>query len=211
MKWEEFLKIIGDEPVFTSAILMVGNVSVRNARRQLSRWVRSGKVIQFRRGLYALARPYRKIDPHPFLAANAMKNASYVSLQSALAYYGLIPEYTPVVTSVTTGRPERIETALGVFFYSHVKKGWFSGYNKTEVAPGQEVFIAGPEKSLLDLVYLTPRADRAEYLSELRLQNLDRLDMKLMADTARASGSPKLIRAAAHIRDLSGEAEYEEL
>lgn len=209
MKWGEFLQIVADEPVFTTAILMAGNVSMGNVRHQLSRWVRAGKIVLLRRGLYALAKPYRKIDPHPFLMANAMKNASYVSLQSALAYYGLIPEYTPVVTSTTTGRPEHVETALGVFSFSHVKKVWFTGYSRVEVAPGQSVFLACPEKSLLDLIYLTPQADRMEYLYELRLQNLDRLDMKVLTDMARSSGRPKLIRAAERIGSLTDEEEYE--
>jgi len=199
MKWGQFYRLVADQPVFSSAILLAGDISAGDVRRQLSRWVRTGKVIPLRRGLYTLASPYRKIDPHLFLVANAMKAASYVSLQSALAYYGLIPEYTPVVTSVTTGRPERIETALGTFSFFHVRKTWFTGYKRVEVKGGQWVFLAGPEKSLLDLVYLTARADGREYLRELRLQNLDRLDGKELARLARESGSPKLIRAAERI------------
>ena len=211
MKWGEFLRIVSGEPVFTSTVLMAGNVSAEDIRRQLARWVRAGKIVPLRRGLYSLAPPYRKTDPHPFLVANAMKSASYVSLQSALAFYGLIPEYTPVVTSVTTGRPEHIETGLGAFSFSHVKKSWFTGYRRVEVAPGQPVFLATPEKSLLDLVYLTPQADRMEYLRELRLQNLEQLDIQALMDIARSSGRPKLIRAAIRIRKLADEDQYEEL
>jgi len=210
MKWSEFLKIIGDEPVFTSALLATGNIPVRGLRLQLSRWVKAGKIISLRRGLYILAPPYLKSTPHPFLVANAMKPASYVSLQSSLAYYELIPEYTPVVTSVTTGRSEQIETAAGMFSFSHIKKTWFTGYRRVEVVPGQSVFLAGPEKSLLDLVYLTPRADSAEYLHELRLQNLDRLDPRTLLDHARASGRPKLNRAARRIIEMVAEEDYRE-
>ena len=211
MKLVDFLKIVANEPVFTPAILMAGDVSVVDTRRQLSRWIKAGRIVPLRRGLYTLAVPYRKIDPHPFLMANAMKTASYVSMQSALAHYELIPEYTPVVTSVTTGRPERIKTDMGTFFFSHVKKPWFTGYRQVEVAPGQQVFLASPEKSLLDLVYLTPQAESREYLRELRIQNLDRLNMRNLMDTAQASGSLKLIRAAERIRNLADEEEYEEL
>ncbi|MDP8214381.1 MAG: hypothetical protein RAO92_01450 [Candidatus Euphemobacter frigidus] len=213
MKWEELLKIVADEPVFTSAFLMTGGISVRDLRLQLSRWVRASRIVQLRRGLYILAPPYRKIDPHPFLLANALKSASYVSLQSALAHYGMIPEYTPVVTSVTTGRPERIQTALSLFAFSHVKKSWFTGYRRVEVTPGQPAFLASPEKCLLDLVYLTPRADSMEYLRELRLQNLDRLEMLELFRIARVSGRPKLIRAVERIGSLAAEEEgdYEEL
>ena len=43
-----------------------------------------------------MAEPYRKIKPEPFCIANSLKSASYVSLQSALAWYGLIPEFADV-------------------------------------------------------------------------------------------------------------------
>jgi len=48
---------------------------------------------------------YYKVKPHPFVVANRMVRGSYVSCQSALAHYGLIPEHVPVVTSITTARP----------------------------------------------------------------------------------------------------------
>ena len=57
----------------------------------------SGHLLQIRKGLYMLSDTYRKKTPHPFLVANMIKRASYVSLQSALAYYDLIPEYVPNV------------------------------------------------------------------------------------------------------------------
>ncbi len=79
--------------------------------------------------------------------------------------------------------------------------------------PGQSAFLANPEKCLLDLVYLTPGGDRKEYLRELRLQNLDRLDLQELEQIASASGRPKLIRAAEHIESLAieEEKEYREL
>lgn len=160
-----------------------------------------------------LAPPYRKVEPHPFLLANAMKSASYVSLQSALAHYGMIPEYTPVTTSVTTGRPEDISTAAGTFYFSNIKKSWFSGYRQIEVMPGQSAFLANPEKCLLDLVYLTPGGDKMDYLRGLRLQNLDQINLGELSRIAVVSERPKLIRAAEHIERLTAEEkeEYQEL
>jgi hypothetical protein len=58
-----------------------------------------------------------------------MRKASYVSLQSALAYHGAIPEHVPMTTSVTTRRPERLQTPIGPFLYRHVKRSFFFGYN----------------------------------------------------------------------------------
>src|SRR3972149_543274 len=108
MGWRDFLRIVGEEPVFTSALLLAGDVSPATIHLQLSRWAKAGKVIPLRRGVYVPAEPYRKVSANPFSPANRIKGGSYVSLQSALAYYGIIPEYVPVNTSVTTGRPGNV-------------------------------------------------------------------------------------------------------
>ena len=117
-----------DEPVFETGFLLAGEVDPADVRRQLSRWVKGGRLLQLRRGLYALAPPYRKVTPHPFVVANRLVRGSYVSLQSALAYHGLIPEHVPVTTSMTTGRPQRRENPLGSFEYHHVRKDLLTGY-----------------------------------------------------------------------------------
>lgn len=196
---------MADEPVFRAGFLAGGGESLSALRLQLSRWVKAGKLIQLTRGLYTLAEPYRKRAPHPFVLANAMKKASYVSLQSALAYFGMIPEHVPTVTSVTTQRPARVETPLGRFLFRHIKKDWFSGYTQVDLGSGQKAFVATPEKALLDLVYLTPGADNYEFLAELRVQNLAALDRDALVRLARTSRSPKLQRAARLLERLMKE------
>jgi predicted transcriptional regulator of viral defense system len=202
MKWEELLKQVADEPVFRAGFLAGRGESLPALRLQLSRWVKAGKLIQLAKGLYTLAEPYRKRAAHPFLLANAMKKASYVSLQSALAYFGMIPEHVPTVTSVTTQRPARVDTPLGRFLFRHIKRNWFSGYSQVDLGAGQKAFIAAPEKALLDLVYLTPAADNYEFLVELRLQNLAALDRDVLVKLARTSKSPKLRRAVGFLEKI---------
>jgi len=202
MKWRDLLQTVGTEPLFNSGVLLTGRHDAADVRRQLSRWVRDGRLIQIRRGLYALAPPYARARPHPFLVANSARSASYVSLQSALAYHGLIPESVPVVTSVTTGRPGAQSNPLAELVYKHVKPAWFHGYRQIEIVSGQHAFVATPEKALLDLIYLVPSADTSEYLNELRLHNLDQLDDRLLLETCRTSRSPKLLRAAEIVLDI---------
>ncbi|GFP26642.1 hypothetical protein HKBW3S43_00353 [Candidatus Hakubella thermalkaliphila] len=177
MEFTRLVEIVGDEPVFEASLLLAGNVNPGDVRRQLSRWTAGGRLYQLRRGLYALAPPFQKVKPHPFLIANRMVRNSYVSCQSALAFYGLIPEYVPVITSVTTARPARWETPFGVFEFRHIKTDLLRGYRLSEVSAGQQAFVATPEKALLDLVYLHPGGDSPEYLRELRLQNVERLNL----------------------------------
>jgi len=165
-------------------------------RLQLSRWVKTGRLLQLRRGLYALAPTWRKLEPHPFLIANQLQRGSYVSLQSALAFYGVIPEHVPTVTSVGPGRPETVRTPLGAFQFNHLAQTLLFGYSRLEIAPRQFAFVASPEKALLDLVHLTPSADSAEYLQELRLQNPAAISLATLDGLAQRSRKPKLTRAA---------------
>lgn len=211
MKWENLLLKVADEPVFRTGFLAANGGSLGELRLQLSRWVKAGKLIQLTKGLYTLAEPYRKVTPHPFVLANAIKKASYVSLQSALGYYGMIPEHVPMVTSVTTQRPERVETLLGQFAFRHIKKSWFHSYQQIDFGSGQRAFIATPEKALLDLVYLTPGADNYDFLTELRLQGPEHLDLDAILELADKSKSTKLRRAAELITKLANQEAGEEL
>ena len=202
MKFERLLEIVGQEPVFHSSLLLAGEVNPVDLGRQLSRWVKSGKLIQIRRGLYALSEPHRKIPAHPFFVSNRLKQASYVSLQSALEHYGLIPEYVPAITSITTGRPETFSTPLGHFIFRHVKKEMFFGYQAVDLGAGQSAFVARPEKALLDLLYLTPGSETPSYLEELRLQNTENLNPALLLEQAHRCQSRKLIAAALRIKRM---------
>jgi len=209
MKFRELLNLVGREPVFEPSLLLAGDVRPKEIQRQLARWAQNGYVHQVRRGLYSIAPPYRHVTPHPFLIANRIVKASYISCQSALAWYGLIPEYTPVTVSVTTGRPGAWETSFGRFGFRHVKIDLFFGYLLVEVATGQHAFVAHPEKALLDLVYLTPNGDAPSFLQELRLQNLARLDQQQLTRFAKQTGSAKLQRAARQLQVIAQKQEDE--
>ena len=203
MEFERLLHIVGDEPIFESGLLLAGDVKPAEVQKQLSRWTATGRLYQLRRGLYSLAPTYSKVKPHPFVIANRIVAGSYVSLQSALAYYGMIPEYTPLTTSVTTRRPQSHHTPLGDFDYRHVSLTLFFGYRRIALGDSQHAFVASPEKALLDLIYLTPGSDAPAYLRELRLQNLDRLDVLRLGEFAIRIGKPKLHRAVKIVAQLA--------
>jgi predicted transcriptional regulator of viral defense system len=212
MEFDLLLKLVGDDPIFESSLLLAGNVDPKLIRIQLSRWVKAGKVYRIRRGLYSIAPPYQRVQPHPFMVANHLQKASYVSLQSALSYYGIIPEVVNVITSVSTGRPERIETPLGTYEFRHIKTELLFGYQMTELG-GQSALIATPEKALLDLIYLQPGGDSIAYLEELRLQNTEKLDKDLLKSGSEKFNTPKLKNAVKEIiRIISEESEaFEDL
>lgn len=190
-----------DETLFETSLLFAGSDHPQQAQRQVADWARAGKVVQLRRGLYALAGR----RPHPFVVANHLVPASYVSLQMALSYYSLIPEHVAIVTSVTTQRPGQWQTPYGRFAFHHVQTDFFYGFEYRAVSQTQSAFVAFPEKALLDLVYLQPSGDKPEFLNSLRLQNLDRLDVDRLFAFAQRLGKPKLQQAAHFIAGLVAE------
>jgi len=212
MEFDSLLKLIGDDPVFESSLLLSGNINPKTVHLQLTRWVNNGRIYQLRRGLYSIAPPYQKNKPHPFLIANFLQRASYVSLQSALAFYSLIPEIVNTTVSVTTGRPDRLETPLGLYEFRHIKTDLLFGYQMTDLG-GQSALVATPEKALLDLIYLQPGGESPNYLQELRLQNVEQLDLDRLKKQSDVFDSPKMRRAVKGISQLIlGETiEYEEL
>lgn len=195
MKWRELLETLRGFNVFESSMLLAGEDSPADVARQLARWVASGRLTQLRRGLYVVAPPFAAAQPDPMVLAGLLRSPSYVSLQSALSYHGVIPEAVAAVTSVTTRRPGRVVTPLGEFHYRNVKRDLFWGYDSLDVGAEQRAWLADAEKALLDLFWLTPGKLDASFLEELRMDP-GRIDALRLEQHARRSGQPKLIRAA---------------
>lgn len=197
MHFEDLLQQVRRLPLFSTDLLLSGSVSPEKLHKQLTLWKAAGKVIQLRRGLYTLAEPYRQIAPHPFTVANRLVSPSYVSLQSALAHHGLIPESVFQVTSITSRqRTTSIETPLGTYLFRHIQPKLFHGFQLFNITTDQKAYIARPEKALLDLIYLTPKGDQMAFIDSLRLQNMEGLDTDWLIQSARDSEIKKLVRGA---------------
>ena len=209
MKFEELLAIVEDEPVFETSLLLSGKVDPADIHKQLSRWVSGGRVYRLRRGLYALAPPYGKVRAHPFVVANRMVRPSYVSLQSALSFHGLIPEAVHATTSITTGRPGEFTTPLGTFVFRHVQKSLFQGFREIVVGTHQPAFVAEPEKALLDLLYLEKGSESEAFVSELRLELDEGIDLEKLGRLSRIFGRGKVRRATEAVVRRAGESTEE--
>lgn len=208
MNYKDLLNATSDLSCFSTQYLAAGQ-ELTKIRLQLNRWVRSGKVLRIAKGLYTLPKPYQKISPHPFPIANQLKTPSYVSLHSALAWHSMIPEYTPMTTSVTTSRPQTIETPLGYFQFRHISKRYFWGYQQILLSSKQTAFVARPEKALLDLLHLTPQGNDLDYLRELRLQNLDKINLIFLQQVIDKLARPKFRKVTELIKLLIKESEHE--
>jgi hypothetical protein len=201
MKFEDLLEKVSGLPAFTVRFLAAGE-NLAQVRLQINRWVRDGKIIKIHKGLYAPASPYQKVPAETFCVANALKQASYISLHSALSLYGMIPEYVPCVTSITAGRPQCIDTPLGRFEFRHITKKYFWGYRQVELQHGLKAFVAYPEKALLDLVYLTAAGTRWILSRGCGLEILSEWTGQGWRQFAEKFNGPKMRRAAENIETL---------
>ncbi len=195
MNWDKFLGIVGDLPLIDTENLLAGVSKPSIIRVQISRWKKAGKIIRLKRGIYVLAKSYRKVEVYePYIAA-ILKKPSYISLEKSLEYYNLIPEAVKVYTSITTKKPCRFISELGIFDYKHIKRSFFWGYTANTVNK-QTAFIAVPEKALLDLCYLKNVRIDFNYLQELRLQNTEEININKLFEYAQRFKKPKIMRAA---------------
>ena len=88
----------------------------------VNRALKSNELLQVRRGLYVLAKKYRRDDIHPFVLAQQLLPGSYISAESALSFHGWIPEAVHTVLSVTAkGKSQSYEhDILGKFEFNNV-------------------------------------------------------------------------------------------
>lgn len=123
-------------------------VSYQAAAKFLEKYTKKKFFVRFKKGIYVVAEE----RPPLFVIANRLYSPSYISLESALSFYNMIPEVVYSVTSVTT-KPTREFSTGGIdFTYSHIKKEYFTGYTPIEYR-GTTVLIAEPEKTLVDYLY----------------------------------------------------------
>ena len=206
MRWDALLKEFSDRPLFHSSMLRIFDDAPVHIEVQLSRWSRAGKLCRIRRGWYLIEKPYRARSVSEAVIANTVVQPSYLSLEWALGFYGLIPEAVFNPTSITTARGVEFTAKDRRYFYNHVQPAFFAGYEKVE--RGGDVFIiAGSEKALLDKMYIAMRIGKfsTDWLKGLRLQNLNILDEDKLRGLATLVSKPGFAAAvdaaAAYIRE----------
>jgi len=209
MKLNDFLKRVRGLPVIDAENLLAGVTRPGPIQVQISRWCKSGKLIKLKNNIYLLSESFRKVDIYEPYIASVLKKPSYISLEKAFEYHGLIPEAVPVYTSVTTKRPEKIITAIGTFDYRHIKNSLFWGYDSVTVNK-QPAFIACPEKALLDFFYLKGLRVDDDYFYEMRLQNLKKINFKKLLEFAGRFESPGVLKVAQLIKKYAAKQKKEE-
>ena len=137
-------------------------------RNNLTRWVKKGYLIRLRQGYFAFSE-YKNKPDYSLYFANRIYRPSYISLHTALAFYGMIPESVVQITGVTSLKTASFVNDFGEYSYNNVKENLMFGYELKPMADNRVIQFATPEKALLDLLYLYPFYDSEQELEELRL------------------------------------------
>lgn len=148
MKYNDLAEAI-KTPVFSRNDLALWGYKVLDY--QLSRWIKKGYLIRLKNGIYAFRREKEKLRGEDI--AFLLYQPSYLSLESALAWYGFIPEIVYAYTSVTAKTTRTFDNAWGRFIYRHVRSDLYWGYVTMKSEHGT-FLMAEPEKALLDYFYL---------------------------------------------------------
>lgn len=134
-------------------------------KNQLRNWVLKGYLLRLKRNLYFLKET--KLEDELILA-NRLYQPSYVSLESALNYYGILPDVPFSVTSVTSKKTQEFKNQFGLFLYRSLKPELFFGWQEIGVGEDQSYKIAKPEKALFDFVYLNQNSFGESFPQEER-------------------------------------------
>jgi len=137
-------------------------------KNNLGRWVRQGYLVKLRNGYYSFPE-YLNDRDFAFFLANRIYRPSYISLHTALAFYGLIPESIIQITSVSSLKTVTFNNRFGTYTYQTVQPRLMFGYNNRTLPGSRTLLFATPEKALLDLLYLYPFYNSALEMEELRM------------------------------------------
>jgi hypothetical protein len=198
MNYLEFKHRTQNQPLIYSRDLLRFEKNPQILRNQLTRWLRKGLICRLRKGLYILNRDDRKINLSRSFLANQLYTPSYLSLEYALNFYGMIPERVQNMTSITTKKTMRFKNIEGSFTYQHIKTSAFRGFSIIRDKSGYSYQMASPEKSLVDFLYFH-LAEIKTYEMDIfeksyRFQNLDQLNLKTISALAKYFSSIKLMR-----------------
>jgi predicted transcriptional regulator of viral defense system len=138
-------------------------------RNKIRTMIKNGDILRVKKGFYVKS----AADYHHFVVANMIYGPSYVSEDSALAYYGLIPEHVAATTSVSLKRFKEFRTPIGDFIYTPASRTCYSfGIRRVELDAYRSFLIASPEKALFDRLLNVDGVDRPEYLEEYLFKNM---------------------------------------
>lgn len=208
-------RISSDE--FDYQMLLDGLSNYRQPRVKITQLLKKGVITRVKKGLYVFEAPYRQKPVPREILANLIYGPSYVSLDYALQWHGLIPEAVHTVTSVTSGRSRTFITPFGAFSYRHIPlRAYQVGMDRAALDGERAFLIATPEKALADKI-ASERGTNIRTLAGLKshleenmrvdpedLRKLDPERLATIADCMRSGKVSLLSRLVSRLRRVAG-------
>lgn len=198
MNFIEAIRNYSGQPL-TRQILMDLLRDYRRPYDKINELTRQGLLIAVKRGIF-IPGPQSSVPvPENLLLANHLWGPSYVSSDSALSYWGLIPERVYEILSMTTNLAKTYKTPVGRFRYIRLPLPYYSlGIQRVELASKQMTLIAGKEKSLCDKIITTPglklrsvRQTREYLMEDLRISRDNLRELNTDAIDGYINDAPK--------------------
>ena len=196
MKYSEFREQVKGRPYFRSNLFPHLTNNPDYLRRQLVDWKQKGLVKQLKRGMYALNKEDSSVGLSSYFLANELYSPSYISLESALSFYNIIPERTSMITSVTSKKQQEFKNDYGNFKYFHLNPSLYGNYVKIKDEFGFWFKIASREKAIIDFLYFKLPAykiiDKDIFEESFRFQNIENLNNEKLLSIAAKFRNKKL-------------------
>ncbi|MCW3090494.1 MAG: hypothetical protein JWP81_1563 [Ferruginibacter sp.] len=156
MSFQENIQAYSEQPINKQLLLDLLK-EYKRPHDKIDELVKQQMLIQVKRGLYIAGPKLSIASPEPFLIANHLYGPSYISLDTALSHWGLIPERVYEISSVTTNNSKMYKTAVGRFSYKNMPLPYYSfGIKQVQLTKKQTVLMASKEKALCDKIIATP-------------------------------------------------------
>jgi len=136
-------------------------------KNNLTRWVKQNLLVKLRNSWYSFP-DYVNMSNIQYFVSNKIYSPSYISLHSALAFYGIIPEAIVQTTAVSSLKKANFENNFGSFSYQQILPELMFGNEQKTFLNKHSLFFATPEKAILDLLYLYPQYNSEQEIIELR-------------------------------------------
>jgi len=187
IKVEEKIKSLGLVVFTPQEFAGVFGVTIKRATNFISTNLESGLFLKLRNNFYII----KDSNPNYFFIANKLYRPSYISLETALSHYKIIPEVVYGITSITTKASREFKTLVGVFGYQSIKKSAFTGYGLQEWE-GERVLLAEAEKALADYLYFVD-LKKVSLNDRLELKRVNKKKLIQYANLFKRPGMAKLI------------------
>ena len=150
----------------------------KNVRVKINDMLRKKELIRVKKGLYVLGEPYKKNHFYRETLSNLIYGPSYISLEYALSFYGMIPERTETITAITNKRNKIFSTPVGRFTYRFIRPSLYAdGITIVRLDEKHNTIIATREKAIADILYFADRLNNILEMEDFLFEDL-RIDEK---------------------------------